>query len=69
VRRAVYGRTRKEAADKLADLIAKTSAGVPLATRSWTVAGYAAHWLDEEFLRVVEASAGGTSSINTGEEG
>ena len=47
VRRAVYGKTRKEAADKLADLIAKTSAGVPLATRSWTVAGYAAHWLED----------------------
>ena len=45
VRRAVYGKTRKEAADKLADLIAKTSAGIPLATESWTVAGYAAHWL------------------------
>jgi integrase len=47
VRRAVYGKTRKEAADKLADMIAKTSAGVPLATRSWTVAGYAAHWLED----------------------
>ena len=47
VRRAVYGKTRKEAADKLADLIAKTSAGIPLATESWTVAGYAAHWLED----------------------
>jgi Phage integrase, N-terminal SAM-like domain len=43
----VYGKTRKEAADKLADLVAKTSAGVPLAARPWTVAGYAAHWLEE----------------------
>ena len=47
VRRAVYGKTRKEAAHKLADLVAKTSAGVPLAARSWTVAGYAAHWLQD----------------------
>jgi integrase len=47
VRRAVYGKTRKEAADKLADLVAKTSAGIPLAVRSWTVAAYAAHWLDD----------------------
>ena len=41
------GRTRREAAEKLADLIAKTSAGVPLAVRSWIVAGYAAHWLED----------------------
>jgi hypothetical protein len=41
----VYGKTRKEAADKLADLIAKTSAGIPSPSESWTVAGYAAHWL------------------------
>jgi integrase len=47
VRRAVYGKTRKEAADKVADLVAKTSAGIPLAVRSWTVAAYAAHWLDD----------------------
>ena len=47
VRRAVYGKTRKEAADKLADLGAKTSAGVPLAVHSWTLATYAAHWLDD----------------------
>ncbi len=44
-RRAVYGKTRKEAAAKLADLIAATSAGVPLAVRSWTVAEFAEHWL------------------------
>lgn len=47
VRRVVYGKTRKEAADKLADLVSKTSAGIPLAVRSWTVAGYAAHWLED----------------------
>ena len=40
----MYGRSRKEAADKLADLIAKTSAGIPLAVKSWTVEAY---WLEE----------------------
>jgi integrase len=47
VRRAVYGKTRKEAADKLAVLITKTGAGVPLAVDAWTVERYAAHWLDQ----------------------
>lgn len=44
-RRAVYGKTRAEASAKLANLIAKTDAGVPLAVKAWTVQDYAAHWL------------------------
>ena len=34
-------------ADKLAELIAKTSAGVPMAPRSWTIERYASHWLED----------------------
>ena len=44
-RRPVYGRTRAEAAAKLAEMIAKTNAGVPLAVKAWTVKGYGDHWL------------------------
>ena len=44
-RRPVYGRTRAEASAKLAELDAKTAAGVPLAVKSWTVQAYAEHWL------------------------
>jgi integrase len=44
-RRPVYGRTRAEASAKLAELVAKTAAGVPLAVKSWTVQAYAEHWL------------------------
>jgi integrase len=36
---------------KLAELVAKTSAGVPLAVKAWTVESYAEHWLRD----VVEA--------------
>ena len=36
----MYGRTRAEAAAKLAEMIAKTNAGVPLAVQTWTVEGY-----------------------------
>ena len=46
-RRAVYGRTRKEVADKLATLITKTQAGVPLAVEPWTVERYAGYWLEK----------------------
>ena len=46
-RRPVYGRTRAEASAKLAELVAKTAAGVPLAVKSWTVQAYAEHWLDD----------------------
>lgn len=46
VRRTVYGRTRKEVGDKLAELVAKTGAGIPLATAGWTVERYAQHWID-----------------------
>ena len=44
-RRAVYGKTRKEVAGKLAVLVSKTAAGIPLAVESITVADYAARWL------------------------
>lgn len=47
VRRAVYGRTRKEVADRLAELISKTSAGIPLAVDDWTVERFAHHWLTD----------------------
>ena len=47
VRRAVYGKTRKEAADRLAVLIGKTGAGIPLAVESWTVERYADYWLTQ----------------------
>jgi integrase len=45
VRRAVYGKTRKDVADRLAVLITKTKAGLPLAVESWTVERFAEHWL------------------------
>lgn len=47
IRRAVYGKTRKEVADRLSELISKTAAGVPLAVESWTVERYADHWLSD----------------------
>ena len=47
VRRAVYGKTRKEAADRLAELISKTGAGVAVATDAWTVERYADYWLSQ----------------------
>jgi hypothetical protein len=45
VRRAVCGKTRKDVADQLAVLIAKTKAGLPLAVESWTLERFAEHWL------------------------
>ena len=45
VRRSVYGKTRKDVADRLAVLIAKTKAGLPLAVESWTIERFAEHWL------------------------
>ena len=44
-RRPVYGKTRAEVSAKLAEMVAKTHAGVPLATKLWTVQDYAEHWL------------------------
>jgi integrase len=41
----VYGKTRKDVADQLAVLIAKTKAGLPLAVESWTLERFAEHWL------------------------
>jgi len=46
-RRTVYGRTREEAAGKLADLLAQARRGVPLAERGWTVERYLTYWLSE----------------------
>jgi integrase len=43
--RSVYGKTRKDVADQLAVLIAKTKAGLPLAVESWTLERFADHWL------------------------
>jgi len=45
VRRAVYAKTQRAAVAKLDELVAKTSAGVPLAVESWTVESYASHWM------------------------
>jgi integrase len=45
VRRSVYGKTRKDVADQLAVLIAKTKAGLPLAVESWSLERFADHWL------------------------
>ena len=46
-RRPIYGKTRAEVAAKLAEMVAKTHAGVPLATKAWTVQDYAEHWLTD----------------------
>jgi integrase len=46
VRRPVYGESRREVAAKLADLMAKTAVGVPLAVDAWTVERYGAHRLE-----------------------
>jgi hypothetical protein len=43
----VYGKTRKDVADQLAVLIAKTKAGLPLAVESWTLERFAEHWLKD----------------------
>jgi integrase len=45
VRKPIYGRTRKDVADKLAKMITQTKAGLPLAVESWTVERYAEHWI------------------------
>jgi integrase len=45
VRRSVYDKTRKDVADQLVILIAKTRAGLPLAVESWTLERFAEHWL------------------------
>lgn len=46
-RRTVYGRTREEAAGKLADLLAQARRGVPVAEKGWTVERYLAYWMTE----------------------
>lgn len=45
-RRQVYGATRSEVSGKLRELITMTERGLPMAGTSWTVKGYARHWLD-----------------------
>lgn len=46
-RLTVYGRTRADASAKLAELVSKTAAGIPLAVKKWTVEAYAQHWLED----------------------
>ncbi len=46
-RRTAYGRTREEAAGKLADLLAQARRGVPVAEKGWTVQRYLTYWLSE----------------------
>ena len=46
-RQTVYGKTREEAAGKLADLLAQARRGVPVAEKGWTVARYLAYWMTE----------------------
>jgi hypothetical protein len=41
------GRTRAEVAAKLAEMVAGTNPGIPLATSAWTVQAYSDHWLAE----------------------
>jgi integrase len=45
VRCSVYGKSRKDVADQLVVLIAKTKAGLPLAVESWSLERFADHWL------------------------
>ena len=45
MRRSVYAKTRKDVADQVAVLIAKTKASLPLAVESWTLERFAEHWL------------------------
>ena len=47
VRRAVYGKSRKNVADNLSTIVTKTNAGLPLAVESWTVERFAEHWLTD----------------------
>lgn len=47
VRRPIYGKTRKEVAEKLAKAITQTKAGLPLAVESWTIERYAEHWIKD----------------------
>lgn len=46
-RRQIYGKTRAEVSARLAEMVARTHAGVPLATKAWTVQDYAEHWLTD----------------------
>jgi len=46
-RRTVYGRTREEAAGRLAELLSQARRGVPVAEKGWTVELYLTYWLSE----------------------
>lgn len=46
-RRVVYGKTRKEVQDKLAELRRKSDSGVPIAPNKLTLGIYLREWLDE----------------------
>jgi integrase len=46
-RRALYGKTRKEAADKLAQVLANRAIGYTLDTENITVGGYLDRWLND----------------------
>lgn len=46
-RRSVYGKTRKEAADKLREALAARESGQPLPTGRQTVAAYLDEWLEQ----------------------
>lgn len=43
----VYGKTRQEVHDKLADAKTQVRRGTPIADRSWTLSDYLAYWLDD----------------------
>src|SRR5919107_727483 len=46
-RRALYGKTRKEAADKLAQVLSDRASGYTLDTENITVGGYLDRWLND----------------------
>ena len=46
-RRALYGKTRKEAADKLAQVLADRASGYTFDTENMTVGGYLDRWLND----------------------
>lgn len=55
-RRSVYGKTRREAADKLAELRRKAENNVPITPAQLTVGRYLREWLDEIVAQRVRPS-------------
>jgi hypothetical protein len=45
-RQRVYGRRREDVARKLADLIARSNAGIPTEANDWTLERFLTHWLE-----------------------